>query len=741
MWREFYHHRSVQPTKFLDVGGVTALLLLAFCRVGFGTLDLGPPHYVACGPVTINGFVATDPPAQSLTWDWGDGATSQSWFPATHHYVSSGTYTVAVTASPTGETNHVTVTTTDADDPTCSYRINVTPTWVLLRDGQTAQPLHVEIRDAEGNVLPNSSFALHFGSDNPGVVSASPGGVVSCTGIGHAWITVSADGITQQGRVRVAAGRFWIEPAVLYLSVAGDGSTAVVRAFAENADGSSLSGSVAFDGGNSVASVNPTSGVVTALSPPLLFGDSPYLGAVLNRGTSNEQRSGDNATFVRVTADDLGLTPLCYAGEHVELWTPTVVCTWPLAELVADLQAVEVLDGVYAVEQWLTDVTPFDGEPQRLVLDPGTDADGTVPCGLGGNPIRLGTGLDNCRSCFGGGDSLQWGVMAHEMGHSFMVQQAFRQFCGLLRDRGGTYSEGMATILGIYAIDEIVRDAGTYGLSSATVENLSRQEVFLGPAFARTTFYAALEAYESSPDYDEFTADHLDAILTQLHDEFGGGFLYRLLSAFFSPHSDLAIPMRTEAEALSFWVAVCSAAAGTDLLDRFVVRWSFPLDMAFYQQILPSVRALVGQREDSAPGPGASREHALGVPGWHMVSLPGTLCVPCRWMSGECGDLVCALDDDLDPFIAYRYDANSATYAQVPPADGICYLAGMSVWVYTYEADTEIGAEVTMPTGNVELALQDGWNQVGNPYAFSIGSGSILVQCGAEELPLTDAQA
>jgi immune inhibitor A len=128
--------------------------------------------------------------------------------------------------------------------------------------------------------------------------------------------------------------------------------------------------------------------------------------------------------------------------------------------------------------------------------------------------------------------------------------------------------------------------------------------------------------------------------------------------------------------------------------------------------------------------------------GWHMISIPGQLCDPCTWTDGViCGDLVCALGDDIDPFYAFRYDADLRSYARVPPADEICYQPGMGMWIYTWDADTEIDSEVTALTGNVELALQNGWNQVGNPYTFSIGTGSIKVRCGAEELSLIEAQA
>jgi hypothetical protein len=131
-----------------------------------------------------------------------------------------------------------------------------------------------------------------------------------------------------------------------------------------------------------------------------------------------------------------------------------------------------------------------------------------------------------------------------------------------------------------------------------------------------------------------------------------------------------------------------------------------------------------------------------GAAGWHMVSLPGTLCDPCTWTDGlVCGDLVCALGDDIDPFYAFRYDADLRSYTRVPPADEVCYQLGMGMWIYTWDADTQIDSEVTALTGNVELALQNGWNQIGNPYAFAIGTGSIWVRCGAEELSLIEAQA
>jgi hypothetical protein len=204
----------------------------------------------------------------------------------------------------------------------------------------------------------------------------------------------------------------------------------------------------------------------------------------------------------------------------------------------------------------------------------------------------------------------------------------------------------------------------------------------------------------------------------------------------------LPLEVTSDVEQSTVFIAAMSVAAERDLRSRFHGEWGFPLDDDYYTSILPIVRRLVLQRGPEATGWTEAGTTVLSGQGWHMVSLPGTLCDPCTWTDGVvCGDLVCALGDDIDPFYAFRYDADLHAYTRVPPSDQICYQPGMGMWIYTWEPDTQIDFEVTALTGNVELALQNGWNQVGNPYTFSIGTGSIRVRCGAEELSLIEAQA
>jgi len=60
------------------------------------------PVYGDCGLITVNGSVEMPAGSQEkiarVRWDWGDGSTVDSFFPATHRYSQNGTYTAKVTA-------------------------------------------------------------------------------------------------------------------------------------------------------------------------------------------------------------------------------------------------------------------------------------------------------------------------------------------------------------------------------------------------------------------------------------------------------------------------------------------------------------------------------------------------------------------------------------------------------------------------------------------------------------------
>ena len=197
--------------------------------------------------------------------------------------------------------------------------------------------------------------------------------------------------------------------------------------------------------------------------------------------------------------------------------------------------------------------------------------------------------------------------MSHELAHNFLLHAPFQDFLSGLSS-AFAYSEGMATVLGAYSLDEILRDPGRHGIDPATVASFTDPYLPLGPENIRHVHYVALADYERAPDYaTAFTPDVMDAIIFTLIEEFGSGFLFRLMSVFYPPE-EIFLSYRSEVERLTFWVAACSAAAGSDLRARFRDRWGYAIDDAHFDGILPLLRKRAGQRDplirDAWPGPG-----------------------------------------------------------------------------------------------------------------------------------------
>jgi len=108
----------------------------------------------------------------------------------------------------------------------------------------------------------------------------------------------------------------------------------------------------------------------------------------------------------------------------------------------------------------------------------------------------------------------------------------------------------------------------------------------------------------------------------------------------------------------------------------------------------------------------------LNPAAWHMITLPGELCGECD-IDGT-GDLVCALSDDLDPCYIFQFNPATGGYVMAPPTEKIPYHPGMGFWVRTYEDNITIDADVQVPTQQLQVPLANGWNQIGNPFTFSV---------------------
>ncbi|MBC7233808.1 MAG: PKD domain-containing protein [Chloroflexi bacterium] len=91
-----------------------------------------PPDLIVFNPeiagctVIINGVVTSpcSDGVQRINWNWGDGTTNDSWFPAVHTYAQSGTYLVTITAyTAAGYTASDTKTVTVSCGPPPAVRI------------------------------------------------------------------------------------------------------------------------------------------------------------------------------------------------------------------------------------------------------------------------------------------------------------------------------------------------------------------------------------------------------------------------------------------------------------------------------------------------------------------------------------------------------------------------------------------------------------------------------------------
>ena len=141
--------RIPRVIRFFSPVLLDGFFLPAVGASGTITLNLGVPEYHSCGDVSINGVVLMDGGnITRLSWNWGDGVTVDSWFPASHTYKQNGSDPVQVIAyANTGETKSaaISVNINNAEDVLCGYSVRVLPETVVLRAGKTSENLQVDI--------------------------------------------------------------------------------------------------------------------------------------------------------------------------------------------------------------------------------------------------------------------------------------------------------------------------------------------------------------------------------------------------------------------------------------------------------------------------------------------------------------------------------------------------------------------------------------------------------------------
>ena len=121
----------------------------------------------------------------------------------------------------------------------------------------------------------------------------------------------------------------------------------------------------------------------------------------------------------------------------------------------------------------------------------------------------------------------------------------------------------------------------------------------------------------------------------------------------------------------------------------------------------------------------------LSTAGWHMVSIPGEIC--------RSADACTVLGDDLDPFFLFSFDPAIGAYAMAPPCDAVSIVLGKGYWVRTYEDDVPIDANLEMQTQPIIIRVDEGWNQLGNPFRIPVCLSEIQVVRDEEMIPFAEA--
>jgi len=492
--------------------------------------------------------------------------------------------------------------------PDVASEILINPSSLTLSDGITSGNLSITIKYANGNST-NVSSAKFF-VDYPSMLSVTDDGTVTASAgkFGRCWVTAEIDGILTTDPADVAIGSVELLPPILLLSLSSN-PTGTLELKAFDAYGNSVTPNrVEFYSSNpQVATVSET-GLVTALRPPTTFSETPYISA------KADGIQATNYAVIRVTNDDLGITLDPLSGKHITFYVPRQpIQGFDYQKIFEDYDVVRITDIAYELESEATGVVPFEGGMLFLVNDPGHGSDGTVPCGLSGNPIRLGTDVDkpydnSCMIVAEGNGWPQWGVFFHEMGHDFTGEGVrINQFLfGGSSHSTFVYAEGFATALGIYVAKMIEERVSLFNIPNNIVYNIESTVWHFG-----TT--PDLDNYlENGAHYDNATPSVLDDMIDVICTKYGYDSLFRFFSLFLPRNEPFPFAIDSDTKQATVFVAAFSAATGVDLREQFRT-WGFPIDDEYYSNIWDEVNKLVHQRVI----------FTLHIPsGWSLISVP-----------------------------------------------------------------------------------------------------------------------
>jgi hypothetical protein len=340
--------------------------------------------------------------------------------------------------------------------------------------------------------------------------------------------------------------------------------------------------------GSPVAAVDDM-GVVTATGVPIDFADTPYM------GVSADGVMSANRTVVRSTNVDLDVEHRLYEGLNVAFFLPESIEGVDLHCITTDYQVVSTTDVAYRFQEAAVDGVPFDGGTQFLVLDV-TDDGPTCPCGLSGNPVRLGWryGAPVHNSCYivndPPEDEPQFFVIFHEIGHNFTwASQGFAQFASAASSQEVfVYSEGLASLAAMWS---------AWALTSChqVADTAGAVEVADQFNYLKNHFLGNLADYQvAGADYEQIDPNIVDGVFYDLLDRFGIASWYDFFSLFAPADEPLPCSIEGVEEQATLVAAAFSASIDQDLRALFSQEYGFPID----DEAWPDLLACAQQRID-----------------------------------------------------------------------------------------------------------------------------------------------
>jgi len=267
-----------------------------------------------------------------------------------------------------------------------------------------------------------------------------------------------------------------------------------------------------------------------------------------------------------------------------------------LDKMMRDYQVVAATDLASTLEQELTGIAPYLGQRQFLTA---IVSDSTYSLGgFSGNPIGLNIQYNPLSSCIQVDYTgmPHFAVFFHEMGHNFQGGSSMLySFFAAAPLVGTPVSEGFANMCVLYTQRRIMLANDHLGLGSNAVNALIGPENYDTYPNFRDYLLGRLNDYEKAPSINSLDEHILDGMMIVICDNYGWECLPRFYSIFL-PVTD-HLPFDPLHDAPTFLVASLSAAFQHDLLPYFRDQWRFPIDQAFYDQILPELTRRAALRD------------------------------------------------------------------------------------------------------------------------------------------------